>query len=414
MRHKRSLVLGLLTGFAFAVGNGQAEEFAAGKTTTLPWEDLANPMVVYLPSNYSTDRAWPVIFHYHGTKGDPTVALPKAYTKGEDFVIVGMEYLTRDKPPPKKDYLDIEIVHFREVREFLSRKVRIDRKRCYVGGFSKGGWFGSEFAETHMGTDFAGAYILGAGKRSPDRRKTKRISGKKPVYIGVGQMDENYIYGVNAIKHFKELGAHVTYDEYLGVGHRMPAKLSESFRQWFAIEAARPRFDPVREEAKDWSQSKLAHAEGIEEPVDRYLYLAKLRKMPFFYLLDADSRSGIDKALGVVGRLPELKPELAARAKYLPLLQRELRGGGMEFLRDVADDHHDIYVAHPETYFGKRAGMEVARLRLMLTAFDRWRWPNPEARRKVEAEFAKNPIPNVPVKVLERDFRRVQGILEGG
>ena len=60
-----------------------------------------------------------------------------------------------------------------------------------------------------------------------------------------------------------------------------------------------------------------------------------------------EGRAVISKAVSAAGKLPDLKKEMAARAKYLPLLQKELRGSGMEFLRDVVDDYHGVKVSDP-------------------------------------------------------------------
>jgi predicted peptidase len=50
--------------------------------------------VVYVPADYTPDRAWPVIFCYHGAGGSATICPFWHITQGKGFIIVGMNYMT--------------------------------------------------------------------------------------------------------------------------------------------------------------------------------------------------------------------------------------------------------------------------------------------------------------------------------
>lgn len=409
---KSALVLTVLAGLC-SLGLGQ--EFKAGEEVELEFGGAVKPLIVRLPDNYTAEKKWPVVFHYHGTGGVPTVNIPLRYTEGREFVLVGMEYITlgNEAAARKRDYLEIEIEYLRKVRDHLAGRIAIDPKRSYVGGFSKGGWFGSEYAEVHA-HDFAGAYVLGAGKRHPDRRPTRAISGKMPVFIGIGQRDINYIYSVAAIAHFKKLGARVTYDEFLNQGHTIPLgrKISEKFRQWWAIEGGRTAPGEVRAAAAEWGEGLEAELAQLESEMDRYLFLRHRRSLPFFALLPAEVRKSLDQASTALNAAPELKAELAAKREYDALLKRELSDAGMEHLLEVVFEYAELYARSAETHYGKRAGMEVMRLADQIKDFGRWRFSSEAEKAKVTEQLERKPLPEVDREALATEFGRLRGFLE--
>jgi predicted esterase len=393
-----------------------AVELMPGQEVALPFERAVKPLIVYLPENYDAAKRWPVVFHYHGTGGNPGVAIPRAYTNGKDFILVGMEYATLRSRLAEGDYLDVEIDFLRDVRTSLAEKLSIDLRRCYVGGFSKGGWFGSEFAETYSG-EFSGFYILGAGKRKPDKRPVRMFAGKVPVYIGVGQQDINYFYGIKAIAHFRMLGARVTYDEYLAMGHDIPMGRkygkSEYFSQWWAIEAGRREPSAVKSAAARWSGKKLLHANDIPGLMDRFLFLQKLRAAPFYGLLDKSRRDEISDALAAVKILPGLRRELQAQRAYHLVLKDELKGDGMEHLLEISHRYAGVNTNYEDEHFGRRAGMEILRLNNMIYASSLWRWPSEEAKQKVMAKLKADPPPTIDRDPLLKEFQRLHRMLDG-
>ncbi len=406
----------LLGGLTWSFESSRAEEeFLPGKEVSFAFEQVTKPLIVYLPLNYDVKKAWPVVFHYHGTGANPNVSIPRAYTGGKDFVLVGMEYVTLGKLSTGADYLDTEILFLRQVRKALAKKVHIIPRRSYVGGFSKGGWFASEFAERYS-QDFTGVYILGAGKRKPDKRRTRAMAKGMPLYIGAGHQDINYFYSIVAISHFSQLGARVTYDEYLGMRHGIPMggkfRKSGHFSQWWSIEAGRPDPAPVREAAVLWSEEGLAHARGISALADKWLFLQKLRGAPFYVILGEAHRKGIDKALAEMLKLPQLRMELEAQRDYRIVLKRELGAKGMEDLLEVAHDYGKINSTYKDQHFGKRAGMELLRVTGMLHASHRWKWPSAEAKQAVLVKLKEEPPPEVDRDPLEDEFERLHRMLD--
>ncbi|MGI8602613.1 MAG: hypothetical protein ACR2OZ_06390 [Verrucomicrobiales bacterium] len=413
------LVIAALLSFTAASVGAEPPEFAPGRAVSVPWEGLRNPLVVRLPGDYSTERLWPVVFHYHGTGGEPTIDIPLRYTDGRHFVLVGMEYITRELPAVTPDYLAREWAHLLAVRDGLAKQVRIDPARVYVGGFSQGGWFASEFAEMFM-KDLAGAYVLGAGKRPRNKRQPKPIALKKPVYLGAGQLDINYIYTVAGIKHFGQLGANVTFDDYLGLAHHMPMggdqPPASSLRQWFTVEALRDKPETLRAEAAAWKDTQRRLIEAEKNVTRAWLRVTRLTRMPFFQWLPASERKFFDDHFATLEKLPELRNELASRIAYFGLVDRELtpapNGNLWRFCREMALRYDGCWKKYPQTYHGRRAAMELARLRAQLGHLELWRFPDEETKQKALSEAAAKPLPAVPDKELSQAFRQLHRDLE--
>jgi hypothetical protein len=309
----------------------------------------------------------------------------------------------------KEDYLPIEMAMLRALRDELAARVRIDPDRVYVGGFSKGGWFAAEFAEVYM-RDFAGAYILGAGKSHRRVRNPVAFGPvKKPVYIGTGQLDPNYIYAVRAVEHFRGLGGSVTFDEFLGTGHAMPARGPEgsSFANWFAVEAAKAGTgqDGLGAAVAGWAGGLQDRLAGDTPPLERWLALERARRNPFFALLGGAQRDGIDALADPLAGAPDVAAEAPLRSAYYRLLDDESRQESWDHYRSMAKRYHALYQRHPETHFGRRAALDCYRLGSLLAMDGRWRFASEAERQKAAAAAASDPVPVIDPRPLTPYFR---------
>lgn len=407
------LLIGWLLGAARMASADDLPNLAPGEDVPVPWTGVKSPLIVRLPDNYAADRDWPIVFHFHGSGGSPTIDLPRAYTGGKDFILVGMEYVTRDLPAATPDYLEQEWQHLLAVRSALAAKARVDAGRTYVGGFSQGGWFASEFMEVH-GRELAGAYVLGAGKRPRNKREPKDFGLTKPVYLGAGQLDLNYIYAVQGISHFNRLGGTVTFDDFLGIGHQMPGGGPNtpgvsSLAHWFQVEAGRTEPAALRESAAAWGRRTRTAEAADRDPLTRWLRLSRARRDPFFAWLAPPEKQAWLDAMAALERAPALAAEIRTRSAYFSLVERELKGpenGDLwAYAHDQAKKYHALWQSAPTTYHGQRAGMEFARLRDQLNRVEMWRFPNEETKTKALASAANHPLPPAPPDDLVRAFR---------
>lgn len=195
--------------------------------------------MVYVPSDYTADKDWPVIFVYHGMNGQPTTWPMRQATKGEGFIVIGMGYVEHKKGRVSKgeyaDYLKRERRSVLEVRRYAAKYLRIDEKRMFVSGFSMGGWHTSEMLEVSP-KFWAGGVIFAAGRSRnlravSDRTDSTALRGK-PIYIAAGETDENLKAAKKAVVFYEQLGAKVTFEEFKGCGHGFDPSGSQLLYSW--------------------------------------------------------------------------------------------------------------------------------------------------------------------------------------
>ena len=195
--------------------------------------------LVYVPTDYTNDRDWPVIFVYHGMDAQPTTWPFRQAARGKGCIIVGMGYVEQEKGKMTKGqyvkYMRSERRSVLEVKRQVSEHLKIDEDRLFVGGFSKGGWHSSAMIESSPKV-WAGAVIFAAGRSrsvglistAGDRRALRDI----PIYIGAGEKDANLRSAKKAAAYYKRLRAEVTFEEFKGAGHGFDPTGSEILYNW--------------------------------------------------------------------------------------------------------------------------------------------------------------------------------------
>lgn len=188
---------------------------------------------VYVPADYRDQRRWPVIFCYHGYRGKATTWPFRQVTRGKGFVVVGMSYATKEyHDHPNYSRTGPEQRFFAEVTALLAKRLRIDPKAAFMGGFSQGGYSTTVLGEVLLDR-LAGLVILGAGRSHGDHRPppAKAIRGK-PIFIGAGTKDEAHCPRARlAAEIYAGWGAKVTHEEWDGLGHTANAR-SEKLLRW--------------------------------------------------------------------------------------------------------------------------------------------------------------------------------------
>jgi predicted peptidase len=243
------LFIGLLffwiAGLAFGAGKPKKQEvpkFVPGAEVRIEVDNEhigGDHFLVYVPSDYTEKKDWPVIFFYHGASGQPTTWPFKQTTGGKGFIIIGMGYVEHGKGKVAEgeylNYVKRERKSVLEVKRYVSRYLKVDKKRLFITGFSKGGWHTSVMLECSAKV-WAGAVIFAAGRSrnagliTTDARK-RAILGK-PIYIGAGETDQNLPAAKRAVTYYERLGAKVTFEEFKGAGHSFDPSKSEILRKW--------------------------------------------------------------------------------------------------------------------------------------------------------------------------------------
>ncbi len=188
-----------------------------------------NSFVVWVPHDYTPDYTWPVIFCYHGAGGSVTTWPFLRVTKGQGFIIVGMNYTPLINGRRTPTWLNNEKEFFFEALAMVSARLSVDPEMVFMGGYSQGGYQTTLLGEEVL-DKLAGLVILGAGRTfvdhtPPSRRKIR----DKPDFIGVGENDTVHNpRAKKAAENYERWGAKVTFEEWPGVGHGIRTRVFPS------------------------------------------------------------------------------------------------------------------------------------------------------------------------------------------
>lgn len=344
-------------------------ELKPGRDAPVPMRDAGDPMLVYLPSNYTAEVKWPVMFWYHGLEGGPTTEFVKRHTGGRDFVIVGMAYAGQDTARTDKElqaYLSKERATFQWARLWVQQHASVDPARCYLGGISRGGWQANRLYDLESRT-LAGAAILLAGRlRSNIPIQPDQFKGK-PVYIGVGDKDPNLLPSLQAREFYRHYGAVVTYDEYPGAGHAEPAGVVPIFASWLQMQGPCRRGVPAEERARMETRFRARFKEIMsgDDAVAKYERLATLAEDPALMAFRGTAlTTEIGTQLAGMRGISPLKEEWAVEQAFYPLLWQSMNVRTLAEMKRVMDGLQDLGAKNAGTRYGKRAaelGLGVAR-----------------------------------------------------
>lgn len=204
--------------------------------TNVVEDSRSGSYIVYVPSDYTPDRAWPVIFYMHGTGGKPTLGPFRKMFDGKTFIIVGHEYVFRTKA--EEDH-QTEADNLMRAVATVSKNLNVDRKRLILGGFSQGGWWTTMLAEHTMKT-WAALFTLGSGEHASKSAQPENVRGK-PVFIGAGEKDAQFLpMAKDSVTAYQRRGAKVTFEWFPGVGHSDAVSKSEKLRDFLLTNGSDP------------------------------------------------------------------------------------------------------------------------------------------------------------------------------
>jgi predicted peptidase len=189
---------------------------------------------LFLPQKYNAESSWPIIYCYHGLNGKPTLFPFSQLLKGESFIIVGMGYQKRGiRGYSHLKAKDTEIL--RGIHKALKSRLKINDKKIFVGGFSKGAFYASGFIN-HLPSFFAGAMIYGGGKNNWATDKKAFIN--KPIFISAGDKCPNFRQVTPTKEYYLELKAKVTSEIMPNTGHSINFKTTKG-KEWLLKQLAK-------------------------------------------------------------------------------------------------------------------------------------------------------------------------------
>lgn len=226
----------LLLGMACSARAGEAH-FAASEVTV---DGHRHAFQVFVPRDWSADRAWPVVLFLHGSgeRGSDNEAQLKAglppwlKEHGADFPAVVVV-----PQAPDDTVWSGEVEH--AAIAALEQSIKTwhgDRSRVYLTGLSMGGYGAWQLAVDHPGM-FAAAAVICGGVQSLDDMPELKVYGAPagpgafdwvaqrvkpmPVWIFHGAVDDQVPTEESRAmdKALRKAGDTVRYTEYPGVGH---------------------------------------------------------------------------------------------------------------------------------------------------------------------------------------------------
>ena len=230
---------------------------------------------LYVPVDYTDKRPFPVIFCYHGYRGKATTWPFKQVTKGEGFIIVGMNYATDiyyNKLLPTETALDKAF--FNEVVKLVSARLNIARDYIFMGGYSQGGYSTTVLGE-QMLEQLAGFLILGAGRRNVDMNPppTELIRGH-PIFYGVGEQDDpHYPRAKRASGFYTEWEADVTFEGWENETHSLSPKwlTKTKMQEWLIA------YGPMKQVKSGFEKAQIAEKSGrLGEAFALYTQIAEI------------------------------------------------------------------------------------------------------------------------------------------
>ena len=230
---------------------------------------------LYVPVDYTDNRPFPVIFCYHGYRGKATTWPFKQVTKGEGFIVVGMNYatdayykgLSPTETAPDKAF-------FNEVVEFVSARLNIARDYIFMGGYSQGGYSTTVLGEQLL-EQLAGFLILGAGRRNVDMNPppTELIRGH-PIFYGAGEQDDpHYPRAKRASGFYTEWEADVTFEGWENETHSLSPKwlTKTKMQEWLIA------YGPMKQVKSGFEKAQIAEKSGrLGEVFALYTQIAEI------------------------------------------------------------------------------------------------------------------------------------------
>lgn len=212
-------------------GIGQAdkgnESPPVGQITNIVCKnDPAMSYALYLPTAYSSAKAWPIIYFFDpGGRGQRPLELYKDVAEKYGFVIVGSNNSRNFSPDPSASLNAIWLdTHLR---------FALDEHRIYTSGFSGGARVAGAMAMSCLPCRIAGVIAQGAGY--PNHRR--EADAKLLYYFAVGDRDLNWPEVVTIRREREDAGLPYRVSIFPGTHQWAPAAVFEDAVQWLTLRA---------------------------------------------------------------------------------------------------------------------------------------------------------------------------------
>lgn len=360
----RSLALSASSFFAVSL---LLPSLAEARTIELEFPGLRERIEVFLPENHDPSKKHPTLFWYHGAGGKPDTSMMRHHTRDRDWIIVGMTYYQKGSYQLSPQSLNKTRTLFQSVQQHLKGKYGLDPARCYVGGFSKGGWVSDLLIQSEPG--LAGAAIFGAGHIDQIKSKPSRHRRNKPLLVGIGRKDGNYPFALQAILFHRKLGAHTTLETWLDLAHAFPENGSHALHQWLALQAqtAQSQASLLKTAKQEMQQALKASSELA--PLPRWNRLRHLRNLPYSELLGEAWISKLDQQISELASTEPVKSEARALVAHRKATQLEIKANTLDNMINAQTAYQKVASQYQHTRQGQLANFDQNRCGVRIQHF---------------------------------------------
>ncbi len=213
-------------------------QLISGSMETVVTEELR--YYLYYPEDYKVDslEQFPLLLFLHGggESGDSLVTVkrngpPKLIARGKQFPFL----ILAPQNPHRTKWWNTEAVM--QLLDTIVANNRVDKKRIYLTGLSRGGGAAWELAVQHPDKFAAMAVVCGMAPLP----YAAWIDKKMPIWVFHGEEDESIPISEseNMVKRLLGMGYQVQFTRYPGVGHDawIQAYDTEALYEWFMEQA---------------------------------------------------------------------------------------------------------------------------------------------------------------------------------
>ncbi|HKT48683.1 MAG TPA: hypothetical protein VJV96_00205 [Candidatus Angelobacter sp.] len=265
--------------------------------------DTTQSYALYLPSNYSPDRRWPIIYAFDPfARGKVPVELYKDAAEKFGYILVGSN---NAKNGPGAEEMAAAEADWADTH----RRLMIDKDRVYTTGLSGGARFATSFALYCYTCSVAGVIAHGA---TYPVREALPANDHFLYYVAIGSQDFNYPE-VAALREKKEAnGAEFKVRVYPGPHQWAPPDVVEDAIGWLELKAMQAGKEKANSAFVQQQLAKTqAEASQAEENGDALTQFYAVRSLAFDF-----------KGLVDISRFQE-ELEILRKSKALKQARRE-------------------------------------------------------------------------------------------
>jgi poly(3-hydroxybutyrate) depolymerase len=337
--------------------------------------DAAQSYALYLPSNYSEDRAWPVIFGFDpGGRGANPVDRYQAAAEQYGYIVVGSNNSRNGSVEAAKVVTVL-------TSDVLSR-FRVDSRRVYTAGMSGG-------ARVALGVALGSGAIAGVIASSagyPDSQPRKTLAF--PVFMTAGTEDFNHL-------EMRIVDRDLTSPHHLAIfegGHTwLSSQLAMEAVEWMEVQAMKSGAAPRNEAELDRILAKrVAGADAAGGDAATYLALQSL----------AADFKGLRDVAGIASRAEALGREKTVRAALK---------------HDRDEDEREVQMLSDVRSAEARLGAEEGRISTLAELRQRWKELAERAKKPAdspERRLARRVLSNLSASVTSTDAEYLKIIAE--